>query len=318
MLMDIFGAVIYCVVSHLDGGLGFFPSKAETDICWMQHKGDHYEMIGVYFDDLIIISKNPQPIIDCLTMQHKFTLKGTSSISYHLGCDYFYDLNSTSMCYGPKRYIDKLHDSYEPMFGSKPASANTPLVEGDHPELDTSELLDLTGIKQFQSLTGGSAQWAVKLGRLDITTAVMTMSSFRAAPRQGHLTRAKRIIEYLVKTRNAAIRVRTDLPDLSDLPDPEHDWSYSVYEGANEIIPDDAPEPLGRQVKLISYVDANLFQNIATGQSVTGGILHMINGTPFDWYSKKQSIVETATYGSEFVAAKTAAEQMISNRRTLT
>jgi hypothetical protein len=142
------------------------------------------------------------------------------------------------------------------------------------PNWDTSELLDLTGIKQFQSLIG-SAQWAVQLGRLDITTAVMTMSSFRAVPRQGHLTPAKRIIEYLVKTRNAAIRLRTDLPDLSDLLDPEHDWSYSVYEGAKEIIPNDAPEPLGRQaVKLISYVD---------------------NGTPFDWYSKKQSTVKTAT-----------------------
>jgi hypothetical protein len=43
----------------------------------------------------------------------------------------------------------------------------------------------------------------------------------------------------------------------------------------------------------------------------------MINGTPFDWYSKKQSTVETATYGSKFVAAKAAAEQMISNRSTL-
>jgi hypothetical protein len=298
------------VIRDPDDGLGFFPSKAETDDIWMQHKGDHYEMIGVYVDNLIIISKNPQLIIDCLTMQHKFTLKGMSSISYHLGCDYFYDLNGT-MCYGPKRYIDKLHDSYERMFGSKPASANTPLVEGDHPELDTSELLDLTGIKQFQSLIG-SAQWAVQLGRLDITTAVMTMSSFRAAPRQGHLARAKRIIEYLVKTRNATIRVRTELPDLSDLPDPKHDWSYLVYEGAKEIIPDDAPEPLGRQVKLISYVDANLFHNVATGWSVTG-ILHMINGTPFDWYSKKQSMmVET-----EFVAAKTAAEHMIGNRSTL-
>jgi Reverse transcriptase (RNA-dependent DNA polymerase) len=81
------------IIHDPNGGLGFFRSKAETDI-WMRHKGDHYEMIGVYVDDLIIISKNPQPIIDCLTtMQHKFTLKGTSSISYHLGCDYFYNLN---------------------------------------------------------------------------------------------------------------------------------------------------------------------------------------------------------------------------------
>jgi histone deacetylase 1/2 len=63
-------------------------------------------------------------------------------------------------------------------------------------------------------------------------------------------------------------------------------------------------------------VDANLYHDLTTGRSVTG-ILHLINGTPFDWYSKKQSTVETATYGSEFVAARTASEQMISNRIAL-
>jgi Reverse transcriptase (RNA-dependent DNA polymerase) len=34
------------VIRDPDGGLGFFPSKAETDI-WMRRKDDHYEMIGV-------------------------------------------------------------------------------------------------------------------------------------------------------------------------------------------------------------------------------------------------------------------------------
>ena len=39
--------------------------------------------------------------------------------------------------------------------------------------------------------------------------------------------------------------------------------------------------------------------------------------TPVDWYSKKQATVETATYGSEFVAAKTATEQIMDIRQTL-
>ena len=47
-----------------------------------------------------------------------------------------------------------------------------------------------------------------------------------------------------------------------------------------------------------------------TGCSVTG-ILHLINGAPFDWYTKKQSTVETATYGSEFTAARIAINQII-------
>ena len=55
---------------------------------------------------------------------------------------------------------------------------------------------------------------------------------------------------------------------------------------------------------------------MATGKSVTG-ILHMINKTPFDWFSKKQATVETATYGSEFVAARTCTEQIIDIRLTL-
>ena len=53
-----------------------------------------------------------------------------------------------------------------------------------------------------------------------------------------------------------------------------------------------------------------------TGRSVTG-IIHMINGTPIDAYTKKQSTVETATYGSEFVAARTCVEQIMDLRFTL-
>ena len=36
-----------------------------------------------------------------------------------------------------------------------------------------------------------------------------------------------------------------------------------------------------------------------------------------DWFLKRQATVETATYGSEFVAAKTATEQIMDLRNTL-
>ena len=38
---------------------------------------------------------------------------------------------------------------------------------------------------------------------------------------------------------------------------------------------------------------------------------------PFDWYSKKQGTVDTAPYGSEFVAARIALEQIIANKPSL-
>ncbi len=82
------------------------------------------------------------------------------------------------------------------------------------------------------------------------------------------------------------------------------------------MIPSDAPPPKGRLVTLTHYVDANLYHDCVTGRSVTG-ILHFINATPIDWFSKRQSTVETATYGSEFVAARTCVEQVIDLRNTL-
>ena len=76
------------------------------------------------------------------------------------------------------------------------------------------------------------------------------------------------------------------------------------------------PEPLGKAVVTTTTTDANLNHCLATGKSLTG-CLHYVNKTPVDWYSKKQATVETATYGSEFVAAKTATEQIMDFRQTL-
>jgi hypothetical protein len=49
-----------------------------------------------------------------------------------------------------------------------------------------------------------------------------------------------------------------------------------------------------------------------TGKSVSG-VFHLFNKTPADWYAKKQDTSATATYGSEFNAARTATEQIIDN-----
>jgi hypothetical protein len=224
--------------------------------------------------------------------------------------------DDNTLCISPAKYIEKLVQNYTKLFGMTPSrSVTSPLEKGDHPELDTSELCDSEQIAQYQSMIG-SLQWIVTIGRFDINTAVMTMSGFRMAPRIGHLNRLKRIYGYLSKMRYASIRVRTEEPDYSDLPEHTVDWSYSVYGNVKEFLPTDAPEPLGNYVTLSHYVDANLMHDVTTGRSVTG-ILHLVNKTPIEWYSKKQATVETATYGSEFVAARVCVEQIIDLRNTL-
>ena len=47
------------------------------------------------------------------------------------------------------------------------------------------------------------------------------------------------------------------------------------------------------------------------------GIILMMNKTPVDWTSKRQATVETATYGSEIIAARVAVDQIIEWRYNL-
>ncbi len=113
-------------------------------------------------------------------------------MNFLLGCNYY--LEGKILCASPKKYIEKIEDTYVRWFGKKPSQKVTsPLVPNDNPELDTSEILDEKDTTIYQSMVG-SAQWLIALGRFDIAVHVMTLSSFRACPRQeGHLERMKRI-----------------------------------------------------------------------------------------------------------------------------
>lgn len=294
--------------------MGFKPCRAEPDV-WMRPNGNVYEYIAVYVDDFALAMKDPGAFCDTLMKKYNFKLKGTGEIKYHLGMDFHRDPDGI-LTYAPKKYIEKMVHTYTRLFGETPPTrqVTSPLEQGDHPECDTSELLDDEGISKYQSIIG-SLQWAITIGRLDIATAVMSLSSFRAAPRRGHLDRAKRVVCYLTRFDKAAIRIKTQMPDFTGVVNVKHDWE-SIYGNLSEVRPTDAPKPLGKPVVTASYVDANLMHDLLTGRSVTG-ILHFLNKTPIDWFSKKQNTVETSTYGSEFVAARTCVEQIIELRMTL-
>ena len=97
-------------------------------------------------DDLLIASKDLESIVKCLLDDHKFKLKGTSPIKYHLDCDFFRDSENT-LCFVPKKYVEDIISIFEATFGYKPSTkVHLPLEKGDHPELDTSKFLDANRI----------------------------------------------------------------------------------------------------------------------------------------------------------------------------
>ena len=66
----------------------------------------------------------------------------------------------------------------------------------------------------------------------------------------------------------------------------------------------------------IRFVDADHDCNTVTRRSVTG-ILLFINNTLLVWISKRQSTVETSTFGSEIIAARTAIDLLVKIRYKL-
>ena len=174
-------------------------------------------------------------------------------MSHHLGADYTRDKDTILVCQ-PKKYIDRLCESYQSMFKQDPPkNMRTPLDKSDHPELDGTELFtgesiqhNLTMIGQLQSL--------VTLGRFDIHAHVTTIPRFRSAPRKGHLERQQRIYGYALKTKHYSTRYRTEEPDYSYLPHMIHDWSYTVYGNVQEIIPNNSPKPHDKSVTTLPHL----------------------------------------------------------------
>ena len=98
--------------------------------------------------------KGPLAFIETLKNKYKFKVKGTRPVEFHLGADFYHDEDGT-LNMAPCKYIEHMVAAYEHMFGEKPSiNVYSPLEKGDHPELDDSELLDQTGIQQYQSLVG--------------------------------------------------------------------------------------------------------------------------------------------------------------------
>jgi hypothetical protein len=192
--------------------------------------------------------------------------------------------------------------------------ASSPLPDNYHPETDTSDLLDEEDSMLYCSYIG-ILQWAVELGRVDLTQSVALMSRFRNAPRDGHLQQVLRIFGYIKGHLRSKLVLDPAYRDWTNIDWVDADWK-EFYPDAAELLPPDMPEPLGREVQINTFCDAAHATCLATRRSTTG-ILVFLNGAPIRWYSKRQNTVESSTFGSEFVALKTAAEMNIALRYKL-
>ncbi len=147
----------------------------------------------------------------------------------------------------------------------------------------------------------GILRWASELGRLDIFIEVSQLSQHQALPRRGHLEAVYHINAYLKKIDERVIISSADWRDLNG--------------DVCEELPPNMPEPEGKCVNILCFIDGNHAENV-TRRMHTGIIIYVQNAQVI-WFSKRQNTVESSSFGSKFVALRTAKDMLVAFRYKL-
>ena len=118
----------------------------------------------------------------------------------------------------------------------------------------------------------GICQWQVTSGRMDINYTASSLSHFAAAPREGHLALAQKILGSLKKYPNKGYAVNPKNPLISlqyEEVDLKEDFGNQYCYFKEEIDPQ-FPEALMKELPISISCDADHGHNKTTGQSITG------------------------------------------------
>ena len=297
-------------------GLGFRGTRYDKDV-WIRANSEdsHYEYVCTHSDDFMIASRRPSDIMAAI--KEVYNVKSEGPPGYYLGNDFKKDYKGR-WCFGCKKYIKEALIRVEAILGTLKKSS-VPILAGDHPETDDSEVLGDQNHRCFHMLIG-ILNWVVTIGRIDVTFATMSLSRFSACPRRGHLDRALKIFAYLKKRPNRRICVDSRDPTFINF-EAEFSKNYvntlrDDYPEASEELDVNLPRAMIDELTVTAFVDSDHAHDKLTRRSVTGMII-LVGRTPIFFSSKRQGSIETSTYGAEFCAMKTAVEEILSVRYML-
>ena len=214
-----------------------------------------------------------------------------------------------------EEYVEKSQDKRWKV----PNKVETPMRLTYRPELDVSEELSPSDASYYQSLIE-ILQWIVVLGLVDMCLEVSMMSSHLALPRKGHMEQVMQIFRYLKKYHNADLIFDPSSPTINEQDfEKKKDWTSSEFrhiEGREEL-PPNMPEPRGMGFTIIAKVDADHASGTVTRRSNRAGKLVYLNCSLVHWWTKKQTSIESSSFGAEFIAMKKCCEYLCGLRYKL-
>ena len=318
------GAAFRAFLAETFDRMGFTSSVADPDV-WLRPaiKPDgeqYYEYIICYVDDVLGVSADAKALMKDIQRDFKFKKDKIKPPQMYLGArlekKHLNGKEVWTMC--SKDYVKLAINNIESQLKKKrmrlPSKAITPMDNSYIPELDDTPELNSEDITFYQEIIG-MLRWAIEIGRVDINTEVSLLSSFQAAPREGHLNQLLRIVAFLKRKPKLTLYFDPAQAQLDENMFNGSDYTQfrDHYRDAVEELPDRRPKPRGRMVKVICFVDASHAANRVNRKSHTGYVI-FINRAPILWYSKRQNTVESSTFTSEFIALKTCMERIVGLR----
>lgn len=242
---------------------GFVQSQADT--CVYIGIFDQIKVfLTIYVDDALVVSSSKQLIKEIIEyLKQTFKIKEIT-FKYFVGME-VERLNNCIYIH-QKTYIDQIIEKFgmsnaHPI--STPSDVNVIITKNIDEKVINFPYREVIGSLLFLS----------SVSRPDISFAVNLLSRYVNNPSQQHVNAVKRVIRYLINTRNVCIK----------------------YGESND---------------LIGYSDSDFAGDIDTRKSTTGYIFNM-NGGPITWSSQKQKTIALSTTEAEFIAACESAKEIL-------
>ena len=291
----------------------FVPTRADPDVwCRPAVKEGGFEYYE-YVDDILAISHKAKDVLKVVQAIFKLKDNKIEPPDMYLGAalSIMEDDGVQGWCMTSDKYVKAAVENVEQELARVnqrlPSRCKTPMTVGYRPERNVSAKLTADGVQRYQELIG-VLRWAAELGHVDILLETAMLLTYMALPRKGHMEQVYHVFGYLKTHLKWRLFFDPQHPDIDERAFSSYKW-YDFYHDTKEQVPNDMPPPCRHAVSSHCFVDVDHASNTVTQRSQTE-ILIFLNQALIVWYSKRQNTVETSTFGSEFIAMRTAAEHI--------
>ncbi|PIL24887.1 transcription factor [Ganoderma sinense ZZ0214-1] len=270
----------YCTYREAMTALGMTRCEADH-ACFWQRNGESLAMVGTIVDDMLVTGTPDLVGKFRAGIKTRFTITDAGEVAWLLGIEVVRDLNSGTVRVAQRTAIDAVTRALH-LEGAKPAT--TPIAVGgnlDRTQCPTTAdaIADMAAVPYKQGV--GICMYISVTTRPDIAHTVHRLAKYMANPGRAHWEALKRLVRYLMGTRELWLVYGRDSSGLAGFTDA--DWGTS----------DDARHSVC-------------------------GYVYTFDGGAVSWSAKQQNVVALSSTEAEYIGITHAAKEAIWLRALLT